>query len=57
MSSMPEMPSTTVQKMIGPIIILMSLMKPSPSGFSASPVAGNAKPMTAPITTATSTWA
>ena len=32
--------STTVQKMIGAIIILMSLMKPSPSGFIASPVCG-----------------
>ena len=28
MSSMPAMPSTTVQKMIGAISILMSLMKP-----------------------------
>ena len=30
---MPAMPTTTVQKMIGAIIILISLMKPSPSGF------------------------
>ena len=40
MSSMPAMPTTTVQKMIGAMIILMSLMKPSPSGFIASPVLG-----------------
>ena len=33
MSSMPAMPVTTVQKMIGAIIILISLMKASPSGF------------------------
>ena len=33
MSSMPAMPVTTVQKMIGPITILISLMNPSPSGF------------------------
>ena len=35
MSSMPAMPMTTVQKMIGAMIILISLMKPSPSGFIA----------------------
>ena len=35
MSSMPAMPTTTVQKMIGAMIILISLMKPSPSGFIA----------------------
>ncbi len=29
------MPTTTVQKMIGAMIILISLMKPSPSGFIA----------------------
>ena len=40
MSSMPAMPTTTVQKMIGAMIILISLMKPSPSGFIASPVLG-----------------
>ena len=36
----PAMPSTTVQKMIGAISILTSAMKPSPSGFSATPVSG-----------------
>ena len=40
MSSMPAMPVTTVQKMIGAIIILTSLMKPSPSGLSEAPVCG-----------------
>ena len=40
MSSMPAMPTTTVQKMMGAIIILMSLMKPSPRGFICSPSEG-----------------
>ncbi len=40
MSSMPAMPTTTVQKMMGAMIILISLMKPSPSGFICSPNAG-----------------
>jgi hypothetical protein len=40
MSLMPAMPVTTVQKMIGPMIILISLIKPSPSGFMATPVSG-----------------
>ncbi len=40
MSSMPAMPITTVQKMMGAIIILISLMKPSPSGFISAPSAG-----------------
>ncbi|MCY1219867.1 hypothetical protein D3C87_1115280 [compost metagenome] len=40
MSSMPAMPTTTVQKMIGAMIILMSLMKPSPKGFIDSPSEG-----------------
>jgi hypothetical protein len=40
MSSMPAMPMTTVQKMIGAIIIFISLMKASPSGFIALPVSG-----------------
>ena len=33
-------PPTTVTKMIGAMIILMSLMKPSPSGFIALPASG-----------------
>jgi hypothetical protein len=40
MSSMPAMPMTTVQKMIGAISILISLMKPSPNGFIFSPSSG-----------------
>ena len=40
MLSMPAMPTTTVQKMIGAMIIFISLMKPSPSGFMAAPVSG-----------------
>ncbi len=39
-SPMDEMPCTTVQKITGAIIILMSEMKPSPSGFIAMPVFG-----------------
>ena len=34
------MPVTMVRKITGAMIILISLMNPSPSGFSASPVAG-----------------
>jgi hypothetical protein len=37
---MEPMPCTTVQKITGPIIILISEMKPSPSGLSATPVFG-----------------
>ena len=37
---MLAMPCTTVQKMIGAISILISLMKPSPKGFIASPQPG-----------------
>ena len=40
MSSMLAMPCTTVQKMIGAISILISLMKASPSGFIDSPMLG-----------------
>ena len=39
-SSMLAMPCTTVQKMIGAIIILINLMKVSPSGFICSPTLG-----------------
>jgi hypothetical protein len=34
------MPDTTVQKITGAMIILISLMKPSPSGFMATPPSG-----------------
>src|SRR4051812_17435643 len=53
-----EMPDTTVQKMIGAITILISLMKPSPSALTQSLVArpGSSQPNSAPITIAISTW-
>jgi len=38
MSSMPAIPTTTVQKMMGAMIILINLMKASPSGFMSAPV-------------------
>jgi len=34
---MPAMPVTMVRKITGAMIILISLMKASPSGFMASP--------------------
>ncbi len=40
MLSMPAMPVTTVQKMMGAIIILISLMKPSPSGLNCAALSG-----------------
>ncbi len=46
------MPRTMVQKMTGAIIILMSLMKPSPKGLSDLPTSGKSRPTTAPSTTA-----
>jgi len=50
------MPWTTVAKTIGAISILMSLMKPSPSGFIFAPAAGKKWPSKAPARTASSTW-
>ena len=35
------MPLTTVQKIIGAMIILTNFMKPSPRGFMALPMSGN----------------
>ena len=55
-SSAPAMPSTTVQKMTGAMIILMSLMKPSPKGFMAAAVAGAKTPSRTPAVMATRTW-
>ena len=51
------MPDTTVQKMIGAITILISLMKPSPSALIQSLVAsaGHSQPTSAPSTMAIST--
>ena len=48
------MPDTTVQKMIGAITILISLMKPSPSALIQSLVAnaGHSQPTSAPSTMA-----
>ncbi len=40
MSCMPAIPATTVQKITGAMIILISLMKPSPNGFIAVPTSG-----------------
>ncbi len=48
MSSIPAIPRTTVQKMIGAIIILISLMNPSPNGFISFPSSGNRKPSSTP---------
>ena len=39
-SLIDAMPCTTVQKMIGAMIIFTRLMKPLPSGFSDCPNAG-----------------
>ena len=50
------MPCTTVQKTTGAMIILISLMKPSPSGFIAAPVSGQIAPRVTPIAMAISTW-
>ncbi len=52
------MPETTVQKMIGAITILISLMKPSPIALIHSLVAsdGHSQPTMAPSTMAISTW-
>ena len=52
---MPAIPVTIVRKMTGAMIIFTSLMKPSPSGFSASPVCGQKWPMATPATMATMT--
>ena len=51
------MPDTTVQKMIGAITILISLMKPSPSALIQSLVArlGHSQPTTTPSRIAIST--
>ncbi len=55
--SMCAMPAVTVQKMIGAISILMSLMKPSPSAFTQSlpAMSGASQPRRNPKTMAVST--
>src|SRR5437867_4971527 len=50
------MPWTTTQNTMGAISILMSLMKPSPSGLSLAAKSGAAMPITMPIITARTTW-
>ena len=50
------MPVTTVRKITGAMIIFTSLMKASPSGFSATPVSGAKWPISPPATIATSTY-
>src|SRR4029077_8793510 len=52
---MPATPCTTLQKMIGPIIIRTRLMKASPSGFIFMASSGCCQPRTMPATVATST--
>ena len=42
------MPSTIVQKMTGPIIILISETKPSPRGLRDLPNSGKSRPTAAP---------
>jgi hypothetical protein len=51
------MPDATVQKMIGPITILMSLTKPSPSALTQSlwATSGNSQPNRKPSRIANST--
>jgi hypothetical protein len=49
------MPSTSVQKMIGLIIILIRFTNPVPSGFSSTAKSGNRKPTPIPSATATIT--
>ena len=50
------MPWTTTQNTMTGMIILISLMKPSPSGFSLTAVSGHSRPMTTPRTSARTTW-
>ena len=49
------MPLATVQKITGPMIILTSLMKPSPSGLRLTAQWGAKYPSAMPIATAIST--
>jgi hypothetical protein len=55
-SPVPEMPSTTTQKTSGAMTILISLMKPSPRGFSITAKSGTKTPRTTPKTNASMTW-
>jgi len=53
---MEAMPWTTVQKMIGAIIIFTRAMKPSPSGFRSAPTDGQSQPTAAPARTPIRHW-
>ena len=55
MSPMPAMPVTTVVKMMGAIIMRISLMKPSPKGFMFSASGGLKNPSATPSVMATRT--
>jgi hypothetical protein len=50
------MPAATVQKITGAMIILISRIKPSPSGLSASPTSGHSAPTSTPNATPIKTW-
>ena len=53
---MVAMPCTIVQKITGAIIIRISAMKASPSGFMAAPSLGSRTPSAMPMAMAISTW-
>jgi len=55
-SPIEEIPCTTVQKITGAIIILISAMKPSPSGFRLLPRSGKKLPIRMPNAIAIRTW-
>src|ERR1700712_1082581 len=50
------MPMTTVQKMMGAISILMSLMKASATGLRSAPTPGHSHPSRMPATMAITSW-
>jgi hypothetical protein len=49
-------PVTITRKISGAMIILISWMKPSPSGRSPAPISGQKWPITMPATTAARIW-
>ena len=55
MSPIVAMPATTVEKITGAMIIRISLMNPSPSGFIAAPNSGRNAPTSTPRTMPVST--
>jgi hypothetical protein len=55
-SRIEPIPCTTVQKITGAIIILISEMKPSPSGLNATPISGKKWPIKMPTAIASRTW-